>query len=298
MHMARWGLLFAASIFAATASQALGGSPSAGWMILSGGGEELAPPDAIEAFRRLAGGPGATIVFIPTASSGLRLPNGQVLDVPQHGSLNSGTAEFERSLATLLGVRRVVILHTRDRREANSAQFTQPILAARGVWISGGNAGRLIDAYLGTRTQNALEQLLDRGGVIGGNSAGAIIQGSYVVRGRPDKPVLMAKGREHGFGFLPNVAVNPHFIAAHREAELITVIDWHPELLGIGIDTGAAALVHAGKLQPLGTAKIGVYDNVKRPVGWYYMLANDACLDLRTRRAEPRRCGFAGGQGS
>ena len=37
--------------------------------------------------------------------------------------------------------------------------------------------------------------LLDRGGVIFGSSAGAIIQGSFVVRGRPDKPHNVATAR-------------------------------------------------------------------------------------------------------
>jgi len=54
------------------------------------------------------------------------------------------------------------------------------------VWLSGGNAGRLAQAYLDTLTQRELIGVLQRGGVIGGNSAGAIIQGSYTIRGNPD----------------------------------------------------------------------------------------------------------------
>ena len=61
-----------------------------------------------------------------------------------------------------------------------------------------------------------------------GTSAGAIIQGSFLVRGRPDKPLLMAPGRTTGFGFLKNVAINPHLTSAKRDAELINVADAHP----------------------------------------------------------------------
>jgi cyanophycinase-like exopeptidase len=72
--------------------------------------------------------------------------------------------------------------------------------------------------------------------VIGGNSAGSIIQGSFIVRGRYDKPLLMPTGKTTGFGFLKSVAVNPHIISAKRENELIEVLDAHNELLGIGLD--------------------------------------------------------------
>jgi len=34
--------------------------------------------------------------------------------------------------------------------------------ASQGVWLSGGNAGRRLAAYLGTRTQKELEALLAR----------------------------------------------------------------------------------------------------------------------------------------
>jgi cyanophycinase len=69
--------------------------------------------------------------------------------------------------------------------------------------------GRLAATYVGTETKE-LERLLERGGVICGSSAGAIIQGSFIVRGIPGKPVLMARGHERGFGFLKKVAVDPH----------------------------------------------------------------------------------------
>jgi cyanophycinase len=67
---------------------------------------------------------------------------------------------------------------------------------------------------LQTRTQSELQAVLARGGVIFGSSAGAITLGSFLVRGNPDKPLLMATGRTTGFGFLTNVAINPHVASA------------------------------------------------------------------------------------
>jgi cyanophycinase len=106
---------------------------------------------------------------------------------------------------------------------------------------------------LGTRTQEELRNLLQRGGIIFGSSAGAIIQGSFLIRGNPDKPLLIAPGRTIGFGFLTNVAINPHLTSAQRDAELVNVIDQHPALLGLGIEDDAAALVRDDAFEVLGT---------------------------------------------
>ena len=116
-----------------------------------------------------------------------------------------------------------------------------------------------------------------------GSSAGAIIQGSFVVRGRPDKPLLMAPGRTTGFGFLMNVAINPHLTSARRDAELINVTDAHPEILGIGIDDDAALVVRKNVCEVIGAGSVAIYDNVKHDGGaWYYKLKPGDRFDLST----------------
>ncbi len=68
-----------------------------------------------------------------------------------------------------------------------------------------------MDSYLNTKTEKEIFNLLDRGGVVGGSSAGASIQASYLLRGaRSGNGVLMAAGYEEGFGFLKNTAVDQH----------------------------------------------------------------------------------------
>ncbi|HKG93195.1 MAG TPA: Type 1 glutamine amidotransferase-like domain-containing protein, partial [Gemmatimonadaceae bacterium] len=186
-------------------------------------------------------------------------------------------------LARLFGVRRVTVLHTRDRATAERDAFVEPLRRVRGVWLSSGNAGRLIDAYLDTRVQRELEALLARGGVVGGNSAGAIIQGSFVIRGRADKPVLVARGRERGFGFLRNVAVDPHLLSQKREAELVTVVDAHPELLGIGLADSVAIEVRGDRFRAIGEGQVVIFDDRKHGCCWYYPLPAGAEFDLRAR---------------
>src|SRR5207249_1959082 len=114
------------------------------------------------------GGPDATVVLIPTALEDDRLTP-------------DGLDRLRNSMANILSVQHIVVLHTRDRRQANAAAFVEPLRHASAVWVLGGNEDYLMDAYTGTRTQTEISALLARGGVLGGTSAGAIIQGSTAV---------------------------------------------------------------------------------------------------------------------
>ena len=57
---------------------------------------------------------------------------------------------------------------------------------------------------------------------------------------------MMSKGHEEGFGLMRNVAIDQHVIKRHREADLIPVIEAHPDLLGtiatlLGLKPASAA---------------------------------------------------------
>jgi cyanophycinase len=255
-----------------------------GALVLSGG--EYIHPEIRARFVALAGGPGKRFLYVPTASSGIRLESGFEYEPTGADTANARDPLFEQGLTRFFGVEHISVLHTRVRETANSESFAKRIREADGVWLSGGNAGRLADAYLGTRVETELRALLQRGGVIGGNSAGAIIMGAFIVRGRPDKPVLMAQGRTRGFGFLPGVAVNPHLISQKRENELVTVVDAHPELLGIGIPDSAGIVARGDVLEPIGEGRIAIYDNERHGCCWYYFVTKSQRFDLRQRRVQ------------
>jgi cyanophycinase len=254
--------------------------PQKGTLILTGGGFGKG---VIERFVTSAGGPDSNFVYIPTASSGIKLESGFIYFPPDTDTPAANIHEFEQELCKMFGIKRITVLHTRNRQTANSERFVAPLKKANGVWFSEGNAGRLASAYLDTLTQHELEAFLNRDGIIGGNSAGSIIQGSYTVRGRADKPLLMAKGHERGFGFMKNVAINPHLTEAKRDAELVNVIDAYPELLGIGIDEKAAILVQGDRFEVMGEGRVAIYDNKKHGGDWYYWLSPGDKFDLRSR---------------
>jgi len=255
--------------------------PEHGHLVLSGGDWSST---AIRKFVDFAGGPNARIVVIPTAASAIKLPN-EFIHYPD--SIKN-TPAFEKELASLFNVKTIVVVHTRDRKIANDSKFVSVIQQADGVWIGPGNSGRLADAYLNTKVDKALHELLDKGKVIGGNSAGAIIQGSFIVRGRPDKPLLMPKGRTTGFGFLKNVVINPHVISAKRENELIEVLDAHPDLLGIGMDDNSTVVVTGNQLEVIEPGKVAIYENKFVDGRWYIWINPGDRFDISKRMRTPR----------
>ncbi|HUB32381.1 MAG TPA: cyanophycinase [Bryobacteraceae bacterium] len=259
--------LLALSLFAATAFAASIG-PEKGTLIIAGGG--TLGPEIIRRFIDLAGGKDAPMVFIPTAEE---------IDPPK--------ATAQNNLLTQAGCTHVTILHTRDPKVADSVEFVLPLETARAVWFEGGRQWRLVDSYLNTRTEREIWKVLDRGGVVGGTSAGATIQGSYLVRGaREGNTIMMAPGYETGLGFLKNAAIDQHIITRHRENDLNAVIAAHPELLGIGIDEGTAIVVHGDRFEVIGKSKVFIHDAHASAAGShpYYTLDAGDWFDLEARR--------------
>lgn len=251
------------------AAQEIG--PARGALVIAGGG--VREQTIVERFLDLAGGKDAPIVVIPTAGGG---PD------TEYGPYWSGLRPFKDAGAT-----RLTVLHTYDRTVADSEAFVQPIREARGVWFAGGRQWRLADSYLNTRTHQELRALLDRGGVIGGSSAGATIQGSYLVRGDTKSNTIMMGDHEVGLGFLKNVAIDQHVLRRNRQFDLIQVIEKHPELLGVGIDENTAIVVRGDEFEVIGQSYVLVYDRERQldSGGRFYALAPGDRYNLKTREA-------------
>lgn len=244
--------------------------PANGSLVIVGGGSMS--PEIVERFVKLAGGRDAEVVVIPTASES------DPVNVRQVGD------RFARAF----GFHNVSVLHTRDRSEADTDNFVAPLKTARAVWFDGGRQWRIVDSFLGTKTEREIAAVLDRGGVIGGSSAGATIQGSYLVRGaREGNTILMAPGYEQGFGYLQNVAIDQHILPRRRADDLVTIIDAHPKLLGLGIDEATAAIVQGDRLEVIGRGVVGIYDGKDHDGKRYYFLGPGEFYDMSDRRRTP-----------
>jgi len=161
------------------------------------------------------------------------------------------------------GFKNVTVLHTRDRKVANSAAFYEPLKSASGVWFSGGRQWRHADSYLDTKTHKAFFDLLDRGGVIAGSSAGATIQGSYLARGDTKTNTIMMGDHEEGLGFMTNVAIDQHLFARNRQLDLFDILHNKPGLLGIGLDENTGILVEGDQFTVIGQSYVVMYDGTQ-----------------------------------
>jgi len=249
--------------------------PSSGSLVIVGGA--MRDTAIINRFISLAGGVNAPIVLIPTASGE------QIID-------NAIAAE----VLTSAGAKNVTVLHTYDPKVANTEAFVMPLRKARGVWFNGGRQWRFVDAYGGTLTETEIQKVLDRGGVIGGSSAGATIQGSYLVRGDTKTNTLVIGDHVRGFAYLKNSAIDQHLLVRNREHDLIEVISQYPELLGIGLDENTAVVVKGDIMEVIGQSYVAIYNhklwpdsqNVKGKIpngGRFFFLRKGDLYNVRTR---------------
>jgi cyanophycinase len=220
--------------------------PPKGNLLLHGGGN--LDSDFKELFRGLAGGFNASIVYIPTS-----LKEEELRHEKFHMDSNFAAQQF--------GVKQAIILHTRDRDEANSDNFVQPLRDVNAVFFTGGHQWLLADSYLNTKTHEELKNLLLRGGIIAGSSSGATIQGSFMVRGNsdPDDPKIMIGDHRDGFGFIKNCAIDQHLLIRNRQFDMFEVIQKYPGLLGIGIDAETSIWVKGNELEVRGNSYVAIY---------------------------------------
>jgi cyanophycinase len=192
-----------------------------GALVICGGG---GIPDTVRTrFLELAGGMNARIVVIPTA----------------HRSADGPGAEMALDSWKKHRLASIQLFHTRSREVANDAEFVRPLSEATGVWFDGGLQSLLTEAYLGTEVERQLKALLDRGGVIGGTSAGAAVMSRVMIAGGRTKPDV-----REGFDFLPGVVIDQHFLRRNRLTRLLSVLSEHPDLIGLGIDERTALVVN------------------------------------------------------
>ena len=251
-----------------------------GSLVIVGGG--LMPADVVKRFVDLAGGANGHVVVLPTAVY---------------------PSETDRRVPGFLaqaGLRRISVLDQRGQL-ADTKEFREVLEDATGIWFGGGRQWHFVDAYEGTGALELFQGVLKRGGVIGGSSAGATIQGEFLVRGSPlGNTVMMAEGYERGFGFLPGTAIDQHFSQRGRQVDLLGVIRQHRGLLGIGLDEGTAIVVRGGRAEVAGlhaahflsarqlesTGAIETPYELEEAKKLYVSVASGGAIDLTTLKVE------------
>jgi cyanophycinase len=274
--------------------------PAKGSLVIVGGGS-MEGTGILEKFIQLAGGPDARFIIVPTAG-GNRGQDGEIRQYKEEDRIASWLKR---------GLKNVKMLHTHDPKVADTPEFVKDLREANAVWFDGGRQWNIVDSYANTLAYKEFHKVLERGGVIGGSSAGATIQGAYLVRGDTSGPnVVMTAEPNHqdAFKFLRRTAIDQHINARNRWDDLIPVIQKYPNLLGIGLSEGTAIIVTGDTFEVMGKWKVAVHDNTHLYQPWekpYYVLSAGDVYNMKSRKIEklgtgvtPRRSGTAGRGGA
>jgi cyanophycinase len=275
-------ILLAATLAAAPGAQSAPEyGPAKGTLVIVGGGA-TDNTGIVEKFIELAGGPDKKFVIVPTAG-GNRNREGALVEYKEEDVIRPWVRR---------GLKNVTMLHTHDPKLADTEAFARVLRDAAGVWFNGGRQWNIVDSYANTLTEREFHKVLERGGVIAGSSAGATIQGEYLVRGDTSGPnVMMTAEPNHqeGFKFLRKSAIDQHINTRNRWDHLVEVIEKKPELLGIGLSEGTAIVVTGDTFEVMGKWKVAVHDSTRLYQPWeksFFVLSAGDVYNMKLRKIE------------
>jgi cyanophycinase len=263
-----------------------------GAVVLHGGGPLTS--SVFTRFIELAGGKQARIVLVPSAG--------------YNRASYRTRREFEDAMKRRFGawvnlaasgrVKSCEFLATDDPDDADDAAFVRPLVAATGVWFCGGAQSRLNARFVGdfprrTRFQTALRDVLARGGVVGGTSAGMAalpeVMTLYEDRQRTNGPVSAVAA--HGLGLFDGAVVEQHFdgrggrlerfLGLLRDSARLDRLAGRrgagARMLGLAVEGSTAVVLQSDRLEALGSGEVHVFLKSRddRTITWHTLQAGD-----------------------
>ena len=208
------------------------------------GGEEF-EPGFEEVHRSLLadlGQPRPKVVFFPTAAA---------IDGP------GVAARWGRDCSRCLGAlgARVEVALVEDRAGAESAAPARLVEDADLIYLGGGKPGYLLDVLSGSPTWAAIAAAHQRGAVLVGASAGAMVLAEYMLYIGRDAD-LPPRRWVKGFDLVHGTAVAPHLnhFSPQRLAETRRSLD--PSITLIGIDEFTGLIVNGATWEVRGRGRV------------------------------------------
>ena len=169
-------------------------------------------------FVRRAGGSGARIVIIPSASEQPR------------ARATHYTRIFRR-----LGAKKVTTIHA--ERRSVTAEEREALRTATGIFVTGGNQQVLMEHLRATDLVGLIQATVRGGAVYAGTSAGASAASATMIAGSDGDLVHL----DEGLGLIPDVIIDQHFGERSRLPRLKIAVKWQ-KMTGIGIDEDTAVV--------------------------------------------------------
>ncbi len=197
-------------------------------LAIGGAEDKLGRRTVLRTFVGLAGGDGARVVVIPTASA-----------------IGAEIVEVYAAVFRRLGAGQVDAVRPGSRAEADDPRLAAVLDGADAVFMTGGNQLKLSALVTGTALGEAVLGAHRRGAVVGGTSAGASILSTHMVAfgsggATPKQRMTQVSA---GLGLLHGCVVDQHFEQRNRYGRLLSIVAQSPSLLGIGVDEDTAAVV-------------------------------------------------------
>ncbi|HKB40707.1 MAG TPA: cyanophycinase [Gemmataceae bacterium] len=241
-----------------------------GTLFILGGG--VTPQVMYDEFFRIAGGPRARVIHIPSATITFE----EIPDLREYyyEFYEQNPASFE-------------FLHTYDRAVAERREFIEPLNGVTGVWIGGGCQNRLAELFLNTEVVPAIHRVLTRGGIVSGTSCGAAIMSDVMIC-RGDEQIELGQG----FRLYPRAIVDSHYSGRERAKRVVRAVLQHPDQIGVGIDEKSALVVHGHRMGVMGLVGKSVWYHFAAPATgkvFRYRLdvGEEAGLGMPVRGADP-----------
>ena len=216
----------------------------AGTIALVGAGEFLDTMDGVDRqLLDMAGG--SNVAVLPTASA----PDGP--GVPERWA-QMGIDHFDR-----LGVQTDAVMAL-DRAACGDRALADRVSAANLVYFSGGKPDYLYETLVDTVVWAAVKSVLDRGGVVAGCSAGAMIMGGYVPSFSLRLGVPWINRWQPAFGLVPDTIVVPHY---NEFPEIMVSLMFGRRPAGsflIGVDAHTALVGSNGSWVVMGAQRVTV----------------------------------------
>ena len=221
-----------------------------GPIVLIGSGEFMPAMEAID--RELLAATGRRdprVAIVPTAAA----PAGEAAFLR--------LAEQGRQHFRALGAE-VETVPVRTRTDADDVVCAQAIGEADLIHLCGGDPAYLYETLAGTAVERSLQAAVERGAIVAGCGAGAMVladRQARLVRRRP-----LPRGWAPALGFVPRTAVIPEYDAL-PEALLLGVVlmpPWSGAV--VGIDRQTTLIGREGSWQVLGQGRVTVWRGRRR----------------------------------
>jgi len=159
----------------------------------------------------------------------------------------------------ILGTSYAFNLKVDSKAKANSQEVYNKILESDAVFIKGGDQFKYYNLWNETKTELAIKTKYEKGGIIAGTSAGAMVLSSIifsaekgsvypqqVIRNPYNKKIVL---EEDFFKLFPNTIVDTHFTQRGRLPRLCIFIgrrfkEYSDKITGIGIDDNTALILN------------------------------------------------------